>query len=58
MSVRSTALVEFPIGVFRKCRCGKASWSAFNGPELIATGLFYLDEPGKADPKATIKKEK
>jgi CspA family cold shock protein len=46
-------LVEFTSGILIKCRCGKASWSTFNGPELKSCRVFFLDEPGKADPKAT-----
>jgi CspA family cold shock protein len=40
MSVLSRALVEFTSSILIRCRCGKASWSTFNGPELKATGLF------------------
>jgi hypothetical protein len=58
MSVLSRALVEFTSSILVKCRCGKASWSTFNGPELTSYRAFCLDEPGKADPKATKTKEK
>jgi hypothetical protein len=44
--------------VYSKCRCGKASWSTFNGPELSSFRACCLDGSGKADPKATKKKEK
>jgi hypothetical protein len=58
ISVLYKALGEFTPGILIKCRCGKASWSTFNGPELISYRAFCLDEPGKADPKATKTKEK
>jgi hypothetical protein len=51
-------LGELTPGMLIKCRCGKASWSTFKGPELISYRAFCLDEPGKADPKATKTKEK
>jgi hypothetical protein len=58
ISVSLRVLGEFTLGMLKKCRCGKASWSTFNGPELISCRAFCLDEPGKADPKATKTKEK
>jgi hypothetical protein len=37
-------LGELTPGMLIKCRCGKASWSTFNGPELISYRAFCLEK--------------